>query len=175
MNDSTRMWLPAHALNCYEGDPLLRSWLMERALLTERLRRECGQAYRLHVIDESRQAATFVRTIELLADERPWVYAETRVPNDTLALHPWLAQLGSRPLGEWLQARGDVTRAEPEFCRAYDDDPQIGRALARARIAPQPLWVRRTHLTVAGAPFILDEIFFPYIGVRSAPARAATS
>jgi chorismate-pyruvate lyase len=175
MNDSARMWLPARTLNCYEGDPLLRSWLTERALLTERMRRECGAAFRLQVVDESRTPAGFVRCIELLVDERPWVYAETTVPADTLAKQPGLASLGLRPLGEWLQARNDVTRAEPEFCRTYDDDPQVGRALARAQLSPQPLWVRRSHIAIGGAPFVLHELFLPTIGVRPSAARAVAT
>jgi chorismate lyase len=169
------MWLPGHALNCYEGDPLLRSWLTEPGLLTERMRRECGTAFRLNVIGESRSPAGFSRTIELLVDERPWIYAETTVPTDTLREHDWLRRLGTRPLGEWLRERSDITREELEFCRVYDDDAQVARALSRAQIAAQPLWVRRTRLAVAGAPFVLHELYFPYIGLRSVASQAAAS
>jgi chorismate--pyruvate lyase len=175
MNDSARMWLPAHTLNCYEGDPLLRSWLTERALLTERMRRECGAAFRLQVVDESRTPAGFVRCIELLVDERPWIYAETTVPADTLRQHDWLRRLGTRPLGEWLRDRPDVTREDLEFCRVYDDDAQVARALSRAQIGSQPLWVRRARFAVAAAPFVLHELYFPYIGLRSVASQAAAS
>jgi chorismate-pyruvate lyase len=171
LNETSRMWLPGHALNCYEGDPRLRSWLLEPGLLTARLQRECGAAYRLNVVAETRDDAGFTRTIELLVFDVPWIYAETRVPAATLRVHPWLTQLGTKPLGEWLAERGDITRAELEYCRVYDDDPLVGRALARSKLPAQPLWVRQTRLAVGAAPFLLHEVFYPHTGAHAgAPA-----
>jgi chorismate lyase len=153
----------------------MRSWLTEPGLLTERMRRECGTAFRLNVIDESLSSTEFRRAIELLVDDRAWIYAETTVPAATLQQHDWLRRLGTRPLGEWLRDRPDITREDLEFCRVYDDDAQVARALSRAQIDSQPLWVRRTRLAVAGAPFVLHELYFPYIGLRTAATRAAAS
>jgi chorismate-pyruvate lyase len=174
LNETFRMWLPGHALNCYEGDPRLRSWLLEPGLLTARMQRECGAAYRLNVIDEQRDDSGFTRIIELLVSDVPWIYAETRVPAATLTAHPWLAQLGRKPLGEWLAARKDIVREELEYCRAYDDDPLVGRALARTKLAPQPLWVRQTRLAVGAAPFVLHEVFFPHTGAHAAAPALET-
>jgi chorismate--pyruvate lyase len=173
LDDSARMWLPGHALNCYEGDALLRSWLTEPDLLTQRLARECGTAYRMRVVAQTHDAGGFTRAIELLVDDLPWVYAETRVPEPTLAAHQWLTQLGNRPLGEWLAERQDLTRSELEFCKVFPDDPLVARALARARLAPQALWVRRTCFAVSGAPFVLRELFYPHTGTRQAQRARA--
>jgi chorismate-pyruvate lyase len=169
------MWLPGHALNCYESDPVLRSWLAEESVLTQRLTRECGAAFRLRVVGENGVEGGWRRQIELLVDDIPWLYAETDVPGATLAQHRWLAELGTRPLGERLAERRDVTRAPLEFCKVYDDDPLVTRALARARIASQPLWVRRSRLALGDAPFILYEVFYPHTGRRAVRAQEAVS
>jgi hypothetical protein len=39
------MWLPASALNCYVGDPALRSWLLTPGLLTQRIRDAAGDGF----------------------------------------------------------------------------------------------------------------------------------
>ncbi len=175
MNDATRMWLPAHALNCYEGDPVLRSWLTEESILTRRLQRECGAAFRMQVLEQRPADGGWLRAIELLVDDSVWLYAETAVPAATLAQHPWLATLGTRPLGEYLAERSDASREPLEYCKVYDDDPLVGRALTRARIAPQPLWVRRSKLAIGTAPFVLHEVFFPHTGRRAPAAMQVAS
>ena len=164
---STTMWLPAQALNCYEGDARLRSWLTEPGLLTQRMRAIGGPAFRLNVIREETNASGHLREIELLCAGQPWLYAETRVPATTLAAHRWLCELGGSALGEVLAARADVDREPLAFALESPESPLVSRALARARLAPQSLWVRRSSFTVGGSPFVLHEIFHPRIGVMA--------
>ncbi len=160
------LWLPAQALNCYEGDARLRSWLLEPGVLTRRMRRIAGGQFRLNVIQETTDAAGRVRAIELCAGARAWLYAETRIPAATLSAHSWLATLEGRALGEVLATRDDVRREPLEFARELESSAPIARALARRpSLAPQPLWIRRSRYQVGGAPFVLHEVFYPDTGM----------
>ncbi|MGB8327806.1 MAG: chorismate lyase [Steroidobacteraceae bacterium] len=161
---ATKMWLPAQALDCYEGNARLRSWLTEDGLMTARMRAAGGAAFRLNVIGEATDATGHLRAIELLCGDRVWLYAETRVPAPTLARHPWLARIGKAALGEVLAARTDLARDPFEFARELPESQVVSRALERAGLTAQPLWVRRTRYQVGGAPFVLREVFFPGTG-----------
>jgi chorismate--pyruvate lyase len=160
------LWLPGAALNCYEGDARLRSWLLEPGVLTSRMRHMAGADFRLNVVHEVTDSGGHLRAIELCAGARAWLYAETRVPGATLSRHSWLATLQGRALGEVLAARHDVRREPLVFARELDTSPLIARALARRPgLAPQPLWVRRSGYQVGGAPFLLHEVFYPDTGI----------
>jgi chorismate lyase len=159
------MWLPAQALNCYEGDARLRSWLTEPGLLTGRMRTLGGQAFALCIVRERTGAEGHLRAIELKCGPRVWLYAETQVPAATLELHPWLGRLQGAALGEVLARRDDVRREAFEFARLESGEPLIARALARAGLEPQALWVRRSRYEVGGHPFVLQEVFYPGTGV----------
>jgi len=160
------LWLPGAALNCYEGDARLRSWLLEPGVLTSRMRRMAGADFRLNVVRETTDSGGHLRAIELCAGARAWLYAETRVPGATLRVHSWLATLHGNALGEVLAARDDVRREPLVFARELETSPLIARALARrASLAPQPLWIRRSAYQVGGAPFLLHEVFYPDTGI----------
>lgn len=165
-SDDGKMWLPGHALNCYEGSPALRSWLLTPGLLTQRIREAAGPGYRMSLVaarDEG--AAGHVREIEMCCGEVVWMFARTVVPRATLDVHPWLATLGTTTLGEAMQAHGArVTRSEFDYAKLYDDSTVVRRALERARLPSQPLWVRRSSFTVDGLPLALQEVFLPQIG-----------
>jgi chorismate--pyruvate lyase len=166
VDSPTHLWLPGHALNCYEGSARLRSWLTEPGLLTQRMREGCGEAFRMNVLGEFADGREHVREIELCCDGYPWVFAQTRVPPDTLARHEWLRHIGDTPLGEALAAHGRVTRSDFEYARLMPAVPIIARALERARLAPQPLWMRRSTFAVDGAPLLVQEVFYAHTGAR---------
>ena len=104
------LWLPGSALNCYEGDAALRSWLLTPGLLTQRIRGAAGEAYSMRVLYEGPAAAAagaapapdHLREIEMRCGAALWLYARTRVPAATLAAQPWLGRVGARTLGEAL-------------------------------------------------------------------------
>ncbi len=165
-SDDGKLWLPGHALNCYEGSPALRSWLLTPGLLTQRIRDAAGADYRMALVTARDEGAVgHVREIEMCRGEVVWMFARTTVPRATLDAHPWLATLGTTTLGEAMQAHGSrVTRSEFDYAKLYDDVTVVRRALERAGLAPQPLWVRRSVFTVDGLPLSLQEVFLPQIG-----------
>lgn len=164
---AAELWLPAEALNCYEGDVRLRSWLTTTGLLTERVRAASGATFRLQVLAEEVHDGEHRRVILLGTHAQPWIYAETSISDATLAQHPWLAHMGEVSLGETLAAHG-ATRSDFAYARLMPDTPLVARALAQAALAPQPLWVRRSDFAVQGAPLRVQEVFLPGIG-RAAP------
>jgi chorismate--pyruvate lyase len=161
------MWLPGSALNCYEGDAGLRSWLLTPGLLTARIRAAAGAAFTMAVLGEYRDGATHVRDIEMGCGARRWMFARTRIPAQTTALHPWLMHIGDQPLGEALAAHGRVTRSEFDFARLYTGDA-VDAARARAGLDARPLWVRRSTFAIDGAPLVVQEVFLPGIGAAGA-------
>jgi chorismate--pyruvate lyase len=162
----TELWLPATALNCYEGNAALRSWLTEPGLLTQRVRDACGESFHLNVVGEYADGDEHVREIELACAGVPWVFAQSRVPPRTLRSQPWLARIGSTSLGEALAGHGRVGRTDFEYARLMPDHPVIARALGRAGLHAQPLWMRRSTISVDGEPFLLQEVFMPCVAER---------
>jgi chorismate lyase len=158
------LWLPGHALNCYEGDARLRSWLLTPGLLTQRMRDTCGARFRMNILSERNERGDHLREIELCCDGVAWVWAQTRVPAATLAAEPWLAQIGETALGEALAAHGAVRRPEFNYGRLYDDIDVVGAALARRALPAQPLWVRRSVFELGAHTLTLREVFLPDVG-----------
>ena len=168
------LWLPGSALNCYEGDAALRSWLLTPGLLTNRIREAAGDAYSMRVLHEgpAPQAAPVapggadhLREIEMRRGGDLWLFARTRVPAATLAAQPWLGRVGARTLGEALGEHGATLEREPFlYALLAADAPVVARACALAGAAPRALWVRRSEFRAGGAPFELQEVFLPGIG-----------
>jgi chorismate--pyruvate lyase len=166
------LWLPAGALGCYEGDARMRSWLVTPGLLTERVRATAGATFSLVVLGEDASHGEHRRTILLGTRAAPWIYAETSIPDASLATHPWLARMGEVSLGEELTARGG-TRSDFAYARLTPDAPLVARALARTALPPQTLWIRRSEFSIAGAPLTVQEAFLPGIGVAGLDTHAA--
>jgi chorismate-pyruvate lyase len=172
-DDDAQMWLPGHALGCYENSAALRSWLLTPGLLTERIRDAAGSAFRMTLLAERADGAGgHLREIEMGRGAQVWMYARTRVPAGTLARHPWLAAIGATPLGEALARHGArVRKSEFGYAMLYPEFAVVARALERAGLGPQALWVRRSTFEIDGAPVALREAFLPAIG--DAEPRAA--
>ena len=131
-------------------------WLREPGLLTERLRACCDGQTGLAIIRQSEAPlsaadaevlkasgnAAFVREIELTCDGRPWVFAQTLVPQATLARQQWLSGLGRAALGERLAAIPGLTRGPLEFARLEPGDRLYQRALRERPDPPAALWAR---------------------------------
>lgn len=157
------------------ADPAVRAWLSEPGLLTERLRACCDGEPGLAVVAESEAplaqadaallaasgSCAFVREIELTCDGRPWVFAQTLVPQATLARHGWLANLGRAALGERLAAVPGIERGPLEFARLAPGDRLYRRALRERRDAPPGLWARRSWFAIGGDRLLVQEVFLP--------------
>lgn len=158
------LWLPASALNCYEGDALRRSWLLTPGLLTQRIRDTAGAQFAMQVLCERRFGEEHVREIEMRCGTTVWLFAHTRVPPATSRAHPWLGAVGGRTLGEALAERHDIERTPHRYAQLGADVWLVARALTRAGLPASSLWVRHSAFAVAGAPFDLYEVFLPAIG-----------
>lgn len=157
------------------ADAAVRSWLSEPGLLTERLRACCDGQPGLAIVAESEAPlamadaallgasgnSAFVREIELTCDGRPWVFAQTLVPQATLARHGWLASLGRAALGERLAAVPGLERGPLEFARLVAGDRLYHQALRDRRDPPAALWARRSWFAIGGDRLLVQEVFLP--------------
>jgi chorismate lyase len=155
--------------------PAAVAWLAEPGLLTERLRACCDGKPGLSVISESearlavpdaavlnaRGNAAFVREIELTCDGKPWVYAQTLVPQATLDRQRWLSTLGRAALGERLAAVPGLARGPLEFARLVAGDLLYQRALRDRSDPPGLLWARRSWFEIEGDRLLVQEVFLP--------------
>src|SRR5688572_6782872 len=151
------------------------AWLAETGLLTERLRACCDGQPGLSVValteapiadDDAailRAAGlrAFVREIELTCDGRPWVFAQTLVPQSTLVRQGWLSTLGGAALGERLAAVPGLERGPLEFTRLVAGDRLYHRALRERADPPASLWARRSWFAIAGDRLLVQEVFLP--------------
>lgn len=155
--------------------PAAAAWLAETGLLTERLRACCGGRTGLTVISlaeaplasddaavlRASNKAAFVREIELTCDGRPWVFAQTLVPQATLARQGWLSSLGGAALGERLASVPGIERGPLEFTRLAPADGLYRRALRDRRDPPASLWARRSWFAIEGDRILVQEVFLP--------------
>jgi chorismate--pyruvate lyase len=155
--------------------PAASAWLREPGLLTERLRACCDGQAGLSVISEAEAplamddaavlktsgSAAFVREIELTCDDRPWVFAQTLVPQATLLRQTWLATLGRAALGERLAAVPGIERGPLEFARLVDSNHLYQRALRERQGGPAALWARRSWFAIEGDRLLVQEVFLP--------------
>jgi chorismate--pyruvate lyase len=175
--DSTP-WLPAERLGQCDVEASLRSWLIGKGLLTARLKAACGERFGLRLVDqwtgllsEAHKSALRVtedaglfREVELSCADQIWVFAQTVIPDSTLCVHPWLAELGEASLGETLNELSGLERGAYEFARLQADDTLAARVLSGADLAPSGLWARRSRLQLRGAPLLVQEVFLPAMG-----------
>jgi len=156
-------------------EPAAARWLCEPGLLTERLRACCDGRPGLAVVSEreaplaAAEAAlleapgsvAFVREIELTCDGRPWVFAQTLIPQATLVRHGWLATLGDTALGERLAALQGLERGPLEFARLTPGVALFHRALRQRADLPAELWARRSRFAIDGDCLLVQEVFLP--------------
>ncbi len=102
-----------------------------------------------------------MREIELTCDGRPWVFAQTLVPQATLARHAWLSNLGRAALGERLAALPQLARGPLEFARLSAADRLYHRALRHRDDPPAQLWARRSWFAIDGDRLLVQEVFLP--------------
>lgn len=167
-------WTAADAIPPAARPAGLWSWLVDSGSLTQRLREHAGTSFRLHVLAEQREPLrrtdalrmqvdaeqqALIREVRLDADGRAAIHAVTVLPASTLDLHPELATLGARPLGEALFERADVARAPFEVACLGPSHPLAARALAAAGEQRARLWARRSVVRVAGQPLLIHECF----------------
>ena len=175
--DSTQ-WLPAERLGQLDVEPRMRSWLIGKGLICQRIKDACGERYAAHLVEQWTgdvsselkaclkigDSAALFREVELSCADQVWVFSQSVIPDKTLCAHPWLAELGDCSLGEVLATLTGVERSSYEYAWLRADDPLSARALRGAEVAPPGLWARRSRILLRGAPLLAQEVFLPSIG-----------
>jgi chorismate--pyruvate lyase len=155
----------------------LRSWLLDTASLTDRLKRLCEGDFHVQVmsegwvrprLDERRvlrmrtSAVGWVREVQLFCGDRPRVYARTVIPARTLTgAQRRLAHLGNRPLGAWLFANPRMQRDIVELARIDSGQAMFSSAVRNLASEPRSIWGRRSVFRVGGKPLLVTEVFLP--------------
>ena len=161
--------------------PGLANWLFDRGSLTRRLRCICADRFRVRVLrqgwtrpgrDEARvlklrmEAWAWIREVQLLCGDQPWVFARTLIPVLTLGGRGRrLTRLGTRPLGEVLFADPTIRRGPVEIARIGFDQRLHRRAFADFIEPPDAIWGRRSVFWIDGRPLLVCEIFLPALPV----------
>jgi chorismate--pyruvate lyase len=152
--------------------PAVAGWLTETGLLTDRIQAACGAPASVRVVAEqlgflsaeqqallaTPAASCFVRQVELVGRGRPWVFAESLVPDHTLELHPWLAELGDSSLGATLGGLAGVSRGPFEFAPLPAAHPLAASAVARLPSPPDVVWARRSWFALRGRRLLVQEV-----------------
>ncbi len=171
-------WLPAERLGQFSVDAALRSWLIGKGLITLRMRGACGERFGLRLVDlwtgllgaahksglRAHDSAGLFRETELRCGDQVWVFAQTVIPDSTLCMHPWLAELGDSSLGETLNELSGVERSAYEYAWLPAAHALGARALREADLRPAGLWARRSRVQLRGAPLLAHEVFLPAAG-----------
>ena len=171
-------WQPQERLGQLSMDAQLRPWLIGKGLLTQRLKTACGARFALRVVDQwsallsaSHRAALRVednaglfRDVEMCCGDYVWVFGQTIIPDSTLCVHPWLAELGDSALGETLADLSGVERSPYEYAWLPTEEAVTARALRDAEIKPAGLWARRARIAIRVAPLLTQELFLPAMG-----------
>ena len=185
-------WMPFGQVEPFAPSGL-RSWLAEPGLLTARIRALCGERMRFRMLGplhraplppelqqrlEVDDAHCWLREIEFRCEDARLVYAQTVLPETTVALCPWLRDLGEAPIGEALRrSAGPVEREPLEYAALLPSDA-LAHAAVRdvARDAGGPaLWARRAvYRLSARRPILVQEVFLPAL-LRVPAQRAASS
>jgi len=157
----------------------LASWLLDTDSLTARIRQACPGCFRVRVLgqgwatprlDEQRALGmragerALVREVQLLCDGRPWVFARTIIPANTLrGPQRRLAHLGERPLGAFLFADPRMRRGPVELACIRRNEQMYDTAVSGLRGRPACIWGRRSVFRVGGKPLLVSEVFLPGI------------
>lgn len=170
-------WIPASGIDALASPDVLRDWLSDEDLLTQKLRQRCGDKFRFELRGQSETkidqpqadflattpGTALLREIALMCADTCVVYARTLIPETTLNRHPWLTNLDTRPLGETLRARDNCARSAFEFARLEQGDELFAIAIDQAQSASECLWARRSRFQLGDDPLLVYEIFMPAI------------
>lgn len=183
------IWRPAAQLSRASVPDRYLPWLLDPSSLTQRIMAVCHGRFRVEVLslgwarplpDERRRLnlregeRALVRQVQLMCDERPWVYARTVIPRATLSgRERRLAHLGTRPLGAALFADPTMEREAVEVARVLRGSTLFALATRGPASAPAEVWGRRSVFRIGkkkgGKPLLVSEIFLPEI--PEAPCR----
>jgi chorismate lyase len=171
-------WFPAERLGQLDVEARMRPWLIGKGLITQRMQDTCAERFNLRLVDQRTgllsstlktclrvsDTAGLFRDVELCCGDQVWVFAQSIIPDSTLCVHPWLAELGDSSLSEMLSALSGVERSSYEYAWLPAEDALSARALRGTDVAPAGLWARRARIHLRGSPLLAQEAFLPATG-----------
>ncbi len=146
--------------------PLWLDWLLEPGSLTARLQ-GTGHAFSLQLLLQQhielpeflqqrwQTRHGMVREVVLLLDQKPCIYAQSFLPDHTVAALQPLADLGTMPLGHYIFTQADLQRSTIELA-CFD----AGLQLRSGGNLPQ-LWGRRSYFTLSHHELLVQELYLP--------------
>lgn len=162
-NSVKHAWIPEN----------VRNWLFESNSLTARLKRKVkqlkikvlfqhwGSAFLSEQIALGLQPRQWVniREVLLICDEKPWMYARTIIPKETMSnFGNQLLTLGTKPLGEILFEYPDLQRSPFEIAIIHQHEYPFLKMKGLNAKGPC-LFARRSIFFLAGYPLLLSEVF----------------
>ncbi|MDO9372682.1 MAG: chorismate lyase [Gammaproteobacteria bacterium] len=173
------IWRPSRSVPRAARPAVLWRWLLDPASLTRRLQAVCGE-FRVEVLQSAwlrpahdercalglrADQRALVREVYLLCDGKPWVFARTVIPRETLSgKYRRLTHLGSRSLGAVLFSDQTMRRGEVHVAHLAPAHTLYTRAAQRLARKPPGLWGRRSLFYLRGRPLLLSEIFLHDMG-----------
>ena len=146
----------------------LAGWILEPASLTARLKRHCS-AFRVQLLNEraarlpaflrpllSNADAGLLREVILWCDDMPCVYAQSWLPQHTVNRFKPLADLGERPLGDYIFQQAGLKRGTIEAAEL-----DLSGALLPGLAAASRCYARRSVFQLNGLPLLVAEVFLP--------------
>lgn len=154
-------WSLAEVTPC---PPLWLPWLTGQGSLTLQLK-AYKSGFQLQLLSEQKAALPQAlatrwqtnfgvrREVLMSLDGKVAVFAQSWLPDHTLAALTPLAQLGEQPLGEYIFTQADLSRSAIQVAKF----PQ-GLALALPE-AQAELWGRRSYFSLQQHEFLVQEVF----------------
>lgn len=170
-NESTRQqWFPATALTLKKHSPLL-SWLQDPGSLTAALQRHSHGEFSVQVLAQYWGRANFseaqalgikprarvlVREVILSGQGRPWVWARSILPRQSLTGRlRKLSKLSNQPLGGWLFKQPNLQRDPLSVSCFAPGDTRLPNQVN----SDEELWGRRSVFYVHQKPILVAEVF----------------
>jgi len=159
----------------------IRSWLLDESSLTKKLEQQC-QAFSVQVKQEiytNKQCAplsshfkqtdsVLVREVLLHCDQVAHVFAQTEIPQTTLAATQQnLSELGNQSLGNVLFQHARLQRGPIEVAELPVDSPVHHFITSLQQTCEHTLWARRSLFFLGSHPLLVSEVFLPASGIYS--------
>ncbi len=159
---------------------ILLSWLANADSMTRALEEASGMPCQIVVQKEDWQmpwadecvgasggSPCWIREVVIIT-RQPAIFARSVFPHKLIEQFPKLMELGSQSLGEVIFADGDN-----KFQRGTIEVAEIsaGQSLweqVPSSLRPETCWARRSMFDSAVSPFLLSEVFLPYVATLGA-------
>lgn len=144
----------------------LAPWILEPASLTARLKRHCD-TFRVQVLNEQRTVLpAFLQTllpateyaqlreVVLWCNDMPCVYGQSWLPQHTINVLKPLADMGERPLGDYIFQQKGLRRGVIEVTQQQLTLPETGTVTC---------YTRRSVFQLDNLPLLVAEAFLPAV------------